>query len=315
MTTYIIRRILMTIPILIGISIISFGIMQFAPGEPTALDLDPNISPEDREEQLDEMGLNDPIPVQYVRWAGNILQGELGTSFITNRDVGSMIWERLPNTLVLMISSTIMTMIVAIPIGIISAMRQYSARDYVFTFASFIGVSIPNFWLGLMLIIFLSVQLSLFPVGGVGTLGGDFDILDRLHHLFLPALVLATADMAQMTRYTRTSMLEVKNQDYIRTARAKGFKERRVVYKHGLRNALMPLITMFGLLLPTFIGGSVVVEQIFTWPGIGHLFLESTFQRDYPVIMALTMFGAGLVVVGNLIADILYAIVDPRIEY
>lgn len=315
MTTYIIRRILMTIPILIGISIISFGIMQFAPGEPTALDLDPQISPEDREEQLDAMGLNDPIPVQYVRWVGNIFQGELGTSFITNRDVGSMIWERMPNTLVLMISSTIMTMVVAIPIGIISAMRQYSTRDYVFTFGSFIGVSIPNFWLGLMLIMFLSVQLGWFPVGGVTTLGGEFSILDRLHHLFLPALVLATADMAQMTRYTRTSMLEVKNQDYIRTARAKGFKEQRVVYKHGLRNALMPLITMFGLLLPTFIGGSVVVEQIFTWPGIGQLFLDSTFQRDYPVIMALTMFGAGLVVLGNLIADILYAIADPRIEY
>ncbi|QQK74177.1 ABC transporter permease [Salicibibacter cibarius] len=315
MTTYIIRRILMTIPILIGISIISFGIMQFAPGEPTALDLDPTITPEDREEQLDALGLNDPIPVQYVRWAGNILQGNLGNSFITNRDVGSMIWERLPNTLVLMISSTIITMVVAIPIGIISAMRQYSARDYVFTFGSFIGVSIPNFWLGLMLIMFLSVQLGWFPVGGVTTLGGEFSILDRLHHLFLPALVLATADMAQMTRYTRTSMLEVKNQDYIRTARAKGFKERRVVYKHGLRNALMPLITMFGLLLPTFIGGSVVVEQIFTWPGIGQLFLDHTFQRDYPVIMALTMFGAGLVVIGNLIADILYAIADPRIEY
>ncbi|AXF56517.1 ABC transporter permease [Salicibibacter kimchii] len=315
MTTYIIRRILMTIPILIGISIISFGIMQFAPGEPTALDLDPQISPEDREEQLDAMGLNDPIPVQYVRWAGNILQGELGTSFITNRDVGSMIWERMPNTLVLMISSTIMTMVIAIPIGIISAMRQYSVRDYIFTFGSFVGVSIPNFWLGLMLIMFLSVQFGWFPVGGVSTLGGDFEILDRLHHLFLPALVLATADMAQMTRYTRTSMLEVKNQDYIRTARAKGFKERRVIYKHGLRNALMPLITMFGLLLPTFIGGSVIVEQIFTWPGIGQLFIDSTFQRDYPVIMALTMFGAGLVVIGNLIADILYAIADPRIEY
>ncbi|MBB6450615.1 peptide/nickel transport system permease protein [Geomicrobium halophilum] len=315
MTAYIIRRILMTIPILIGISIISFGIMQFAPGEPTALDLDPNISPEDREAQLEEMGLNDPIPVQYLRWAGNILQGDLGSSFITNRDVATMITERLPNTLVLMITSTVMTMVVAIPIGIVSAIRQYSKRDYVFTFASFFGVSIPNFWLGLMLIIFLSVQLGWFPVGGVGTLGGEFNLFDRLHHLLLPALVLATADMAQMTRYTRTSMLEVKNQDYVRTARAKGFKEGKVVYKHALRNALMPLITMFGLLLPTFIGGSVVVEQIFTWPGIGQLFLDSTFQRDYPVIMALTMFGAVLVVLGNLIADILYAVVDPRIEY
>ncbi|QDI91623.1 ABC transporter permease [Salicibibacter halophilus] len=315
MITYIIRRILMTIPILIGISIISFGIMQFAPGEPTVIGIDPNISPEDREAMMEELGLDDPAHIQYVRWMGDILQGDLGNSFITNRPVSTMIAERLPNTLILMLASTIMAIVVAIPFGIISAMRQYSKIDYTVTFVSFMGLAAPNFWIGLILVMILSVQLGWFPVGGVGTLGAEFDILDRLHHLILPAFVLGTAEMAGLTRYTRTSMIDVKNQDYIRTARAKGFKERKVVYKHALRNALLPLITIFGLMLPVFIGGSVVVEQIFNWPGLGSLLLEATHQRDYPLVMSLTMIGAVLVVLGNLIADILYAIVDPRIEY
>ncbi|MDQ0257803.1 peptide/nickel transport system permease protein [Evansella vedderi] len=315
MTTYIIRRLIMMIPILIGISILSFAIMYAAPGKPTVLNLDPDISVEDRERQMERLGLNDPAHIQYLRWMGNVLQGDLGNSFTRKQPVTQLIMDRLPNTIILMVVSTFLAVIIAIPFGVLSATRQYSKLDYGVTFTSFIGLATPNFWLGLMLIMVFSVQLGWTPVGGVSTLGSEFNLLDRIHHIILPAFVLATADMAGLTRYTRSSMLEVINQDYIRTARAKGFRERTVVYKHGLRNGLIPIITIFGLMLPTFIGGSVVVETLFSWPGIGKLFIDATFERDYPVIMAITMFAAVLTVIGNLIADILYAIMDPRIEY
>ncbi len=305
----------MMIPILFGISILSFAIMYAAPGKPAILNLDPEIPPEVREAQAERLGLNDPIPVQYVRWVKNVSKGDFGTSYARKMPVTDMILDRLPNTILLMASSLFLAAIIAIPFGVISATRQYSLTDYGVTVGSFLGLATPNFWLGIMLIMVFSVQLGWTPVGGISTIGADFSLLDRLRHLILPALVLATADMAGLTRYTRSSMLEVINQDYIRTARAKGFRERRVVYKHGLRNGLIPVITMFGLMLPTMIGGSAIVESVFNWPGIGKLFIDATFQRDYPVIMAITMFGALLTVVGNLIADILYAVLDPRIEY
>lgn len=315
MINYIIKRVIMMIPILFGISILSFAIMYAAPGKPAILNLDPEIPPEVREAQAERLGLNDPIPVQYVRWLKNVSKGDFGTSYARKMPVTDMILDRLPNTILLMASSLFLAAIIAIPFGVISATRQYSMTDYGVTVGSFLGLATPNFWLGIMLIMVFSVQLGWTPVGGISTIGADFSLLDRLRHLILPALVLATADMAGLTRYTRSSMLEVINQDYIRTARAKGFRERRVVYKHGLRNGLIPVITMFGLMLPTMIGGSAIVESVFNWPGIGKMFIDATFQRDYPVIMAITMFGALLTVIGNLIADILYAVLDPRIEY
>ena len=315
MTTYLIRRLVMMIPILFGISIISFAIMYAAPGKPAVMNLDPDISVEDREKQMEKLGLNDPPHIQYLNWMSNVVRGDFGTSFTKKQPVKDMILDRLPNTLILMLFSTILAVIISIPFGVLSATRQYSKLDYGVTISSFLGLATPNFWLGLMLIMLFSVQLGWTPVGGVSTLGADFSLLDRLHHLILPAIVLATADMAGLTRYTRSSMLEVINQDYIRTARAKGFRESTVIYKHGLRNGLIPIITIFGLMLPTFIGGSVIVESLFSWPGIGKLFIDATFERDYPVIMAITMFGAVLTVLGNLIADILYAVMDPRIEY
>ncbi|HLR73702.1 MAG TPA: ABC transporter permease [Virgibacillus sp.] len=316
MITYIIRRIIMTIPLLIGVSIVSFGIVQLTPGDPGAMMMDPTITEEDRAQYMEAYGLNDPIPVQYVRWIGQILQGNLGYSLIQEgMSVSELILARLPNTLILMIASTILAMIIAIPIGIYSATRPYTLTDYTITTASFMGVAIPNFWFGLVLIMFFAVQLGWFPSGGAQTLHAPFNIWDRLHHLILPAIVLATADTASLTRYTRSSMIEVLDQDYIRTARAKGFKQGKVVYKHGVRNGLIPVLTLFGLMIPSFIGGAVITEKIFNWPGIGLLFIDATFQRDYPIIMALTMISAVLVVIGNLIADILYAIFDPRIEY
>ncbi|WP_053367992.1 ABC transporter permease [Bacillus sp. FJAT-27245] len=316
MITYIVRRTLMAIPLLFGITILSFAIIQIAPGDPTALMIDPMIRSKDLEAYKELYGLNDPIHVQYFKWVGNMLQGNFGDSLIRQGvAVNELIMARLPNTLLLMLVSTILAILISIPIGILSATKPNSLTDYTVTFFSFLGIATPNFWIGLVLIMFLSVHLGWFPTGGVATLNEPFSIWDRIHHLILPAIVLATADVAGLTRYIRSSMLEVLRQDFIRTARAKGFNQRKVVYKHGLRNGLIPVITIFGLMLPSFIGGSVVVEKIFGWPGIGLLFFDAAFQRDYPVIMAITVIASALVVIGNLLADILYAIFDPRIEY
>ncbi|AMR09778.1 ABC transporter permease [Bacillus sp. FSL W8-0445] len=316
MVTYIIRRTLMSIPILFGITILSFAIMKAAPGDPVSLMVDPSIKQADREKFIEKYGLNEPEHIQYLKWLGNMVQGDFGTSIVRKgTPVIDLILARLPNTLLLMLVSTILALLISIPLGVLSARRPYSKLDYGITFTSFIGLAVPNFWFGLILIMVLSVNLGWFPTGGVMTLNSGFSLWDRIHHLILPAFVLATADMAGLTRYTRSSMLDVLRQDFIRTARAKGFKENRVVYKHGLRNGLLPVVTIFGLMIPSFIGGAVVTEQIFSWPGLGKLFIDSAFQRDYPVIMAMTVISAVLVVIGNLIADILYAIIDPRIEY
>lgn len=316
MISYIIRRVLMAIPLLLGITILSFALIKAAPGGPVAMMMDPKMSDEDKAKFEERYGLNDPIPVQYVKWLGNIVKGDFGTSLIRRGvPVSEMILNRLPNTLLLMIVSTFLAIFISIPFGIMSAMRPYSKLDYSVTVTSFLGVATPNFWLGLMLIIVFGVQLQWFPTGGVSTLNAPFSIWDRIHHLILPAFVLATADMAALTRYTRSSMLDVLKQDYIRTAKSKGFKEKKVVIKHGLRNGMIPIVTIFGLMLPSFIGGAAITEKVFSWPGIGLLFIESAFTRDYPVIMALTVISAVFVVLGNLLADILYAVFDPRIEY
>ncbi|WP_062109323.1 ABC transporter permease [Bacillus niameyensis] len=316
MGAYIIRRLLIAIPLLFGISIISFGIIQFAPGDPTTLLMDPTLKPEDQIKFREKYGLDDSIPTQYRKWLGNMLKGDFGTSIVRRGEpVSDLIVKRLPNTLLLIGVSTILAFIIAIPMGIISAMRPYSKRDYSLTVFSFLGVATPNFWLGIMMIILFGVKLGWFPTGGVATLNSPFNIWDRIHHLIMPAFVLATADMAALTRYSRSSMLDVLKQDYIQTAKSKGFKEGKVVLKHGLRNGLIPIITIFGLMLPSLIGGAAITEAIFSWPGLGSLFIDSAFKRDYPVIMALTTISAVLVVLGNLIADILYAIFDPRIEY
>ncbi|MCG7346150.1 ABC transporter permease [Sporosarcina sp. ACRSL] len=316
MASYIVRRILYAIPLLFLITIISFGMMKMAPGDPTALMMDPMIKKENLEAYKEAYGLNDNVVVQYVRWLGNMVQGNFGESLIRQGvPVSELITARLPNTLLLMLVSSFIAFLISIPLGVISATKRNSLTDYSITFVSFLGIATPNFWIGLVLIMFFSVNLGWFPTGGVSTLGEPFSILDRIHHLFLPALVLATADMAGLTRYSRSSMLDVLRQDYIRTAKANGFKNSTVIFKHGLRNGLIPIITILGLMLPSFIGGSVIIESIFAWPGIGLLFVEAAFQRDYPVIMAVVVIAATLVVVGNLLADILYAIFDPRIEY
>ncbi|WP_066294926.1 ABC transporter permease [Bacillus sp. FJAT-29937] len=316
MISYIFRRTLMAIPLLFGITILSFAIIKAAPGGPVAMLMDPKMKPSDKAKFEEKYGLNDPIHIQYVKWLGNMAKGDFGESLIKRgTPVSELILNRLPNTLLLMVVSFVIAVLIAIPIGIYSAMRPYSPLDYSFTVGSFLGVATPNFWLGLILIMFFSVKLGWFPTGGVATLNQPFSIWDRIHHLILPGFVLATADLAALTRYTRSSMLDVLKQDYIRTAMSKGFKEKKVVIKHGVRNGMIPIITLFGLMLPSFVGGAAITEKVFAWPGLGQLFIDSAFLRDYPVIMALTVISAVFVVIGNLLADILYAIFDPRIEY
>ncbi len=316
MQIYIVRRLLQSIPLLLGITMISFFMMYLAPGGPTDVLMDPKIRPEDRERMIESLGLNQPPWIQYGQWLFHFLQGDWGMSFIRKVSVMELILDRLPQTLWLMGISFLFAAVLSIPIGILAARRKNSWMDYTSTFFAFLGLATPNFWLGILLIMTFSVYLNWLPAGGIhGFMEDGKGIWDFVKYLILPAITLGTADMAGLTRYTRSSMLEVLGQPYMTTARSKGLKEWWVIYKHGLRNGLIPVITVFGLSLPSFFGGAVIVEKIFSYPGIGLLFLDAVFQRDYPVIMAITTISAILVVAGNLIADILYAVLDPRIEY
>lgn len=315
MWTYIIRRLLIAIPILFGITIINFIIINLAPGNPVEMFIDPNVPPEVLEARKEALGLNDPLYVQYYHWLVNVLQGNLGYSFVTYQPVTDLIMERLGPTVLLMISSLLFGLIVAIPMGILSAVKQYSALDYLATGGAFLGISLPNFFLGMALIYIFALKLNLLPTGGLFTLGGDRSAGDMLLHLILPTVVLGAHIAGKFIRYVRSSVLEILGQDYIRTARAKGLREFWVVNKHGFRNALIPIITVIGLEIPLLMGGSVVVEQVFQWPGIGQLMISSILSRDYPTLMALNLLAAIIVVVVNLVTDIVYSIADPRIRY
>ncbi|WP_134704265.1 ABC transporter permease [Ammoniphilus sp. YIM 78166] len=316
MQIYIVKRLFQAIPLMLGITLISFALMYLAPGGPTDVMMDPKIKPEDKEKMMAALGLDQPAWIQYLRWLGNFIQGDWGTSFIRKMPVLDLIVERLPQTLLLMGFSFLFAAVLSIPIGILAARKKNTWVDYTSTFIAFLGLATPNFWLGILLLMTFSVYFNLLPAGGIHGFGsGSGGVWDYLKHLILPALTLGTADMAGLTRYTRSSMLEVLGQQYMTTARSKGLREWIVIYKHGLRNGLIPIVTVFGLSLPSFFGGAVIVEKIFSYPGIGLLFLDAVFQRDYPVIMAITTISAFLVVIGNLVADILYALLDPRIEY
>jgi peptide/nickel transport system permease protein len=316
--TYIIRRVLQAIPLLFIISIISFLMMALAPGDPTAQFRNPEAASDeiDLSALREHMGIDDPIPVRYVKWMKMlILEGNLGFSLQDGRPVLERIVERIPATFLLMGTAIIFSFIIAIPIGIISAVKQYSIFDYTVTTFSFFGISIPSFWFALMALLLFSLYWPIFPAGGMRAIYDYFDIFDRLHHLVLPATVLSLGLMASKSRFMRSSMLEVIKQDYVRTARSKGLKESKVIYKHALRNALIPIITLIGFQLSTLFGGALFIENIFSWPGLGRLGVEAIFLRDYQMIMGVTMIGAIIVVIGNLLADILYAVADPRIHY
>jgi len=312
---YLLRRLIQAIPLMIGITMVSFLVVHLAPGDPATTFLDPNMSVAEMKAQRKALGLDDPIPVQYVRWLGNIVRGDFGVSFANGQPVLERIIERMPATLELTVLSLIVRFMIAIPIGVLSATRQYSAMDYTATMFAFVGLSIPIYVFGLGLLLIFSVWLGWLPLFGRTPTVGAVTTLIRLKHLVLPVITLSLAGTASTTRYTRNSMLEVVRQDYIRTARSKGLNERTVIYRHALKNALLPIITIFGLSLPGLITGAVLTETVFAWPGMGRLSVQSVFNRDYPVILGLNVIFAVLVVGGNLLADLMYGFADPRIRY
>ncbi|MBI5876253.1 MAG: ABC transporter permease [Chloroflexi bacterium] len=317
MTKFLIRRLLQAIPTFIGITFIVFAMINLVPGGPAAdLALDPSIKPEDRARIMESMGLNKPWWERYVDYvSGIVLRGDMGTSLIQRGvKVSELITGRLPNTLVLALSALMLSLAVSVPLGVLSAVSQHSLFDNVATLLSTVGLAVPAFWLGIMLIYLFAVNLGWFPTGGVYTLGKPDTLPDRLWHLVMPTFTLAFIQMAQWNRYIRASMLDVIRQDYVRTARAKGLRDRIVIFKHALRNALIPFATLLGLSLPNLVGGAVVIERIFTWPGIGRLAFDKAQERDYPVIMGVVMMGAIVVIIGNLAADIAYGFLDPRIK-
>ncbi len=315
MVAYLLRRLLWALPVLLGVTVVSYTIISLAPGDPVDAMVNPNASHYELEQRRADLGLNRPLPVRYMKWLGELGRGNLGYSLFTRQPVAERIAERFVPTITLTGSALLLAYLIAIPTGVISAARHYSAIDYLASILALAGHSIPAFFLGFGLIYVLSLKLDLFPTGGLMTMGTGGGPVDRLHHLVLPALVLSTATMGSLMRYTRSSVLEVLGQDFVRTARAKGLSERVVIYKHALGNALIPVVTLLGLQLPGLVGGTIVTEQVFAWPGMGRLAMEAIGQRDYPVIMALNLITALLVLLGQLLSDALYALADPRIRY
>lgn len=317
MSQYIVRRLLTAIPVILGITLATFLIINAAPGDPVDLMVNPaaGISPEAVEARREALGLNKPLLVQYALWLKEIARGNLGYSLVNREPVLARIMARLPATIELMGAALLIGIVAGIPLGVLSAVRRYSLLDHIATVLTFLGISSPSFFLALGGIYLFSLKYDLLPTAGMQTLGAPFSLADRLHHLILPALVLSVNTTASLMRYTRSSMLEVIAQDYVTTAKGKGLAPQAVILRHALRNALLPIITILGLSLPLIFGGAVITEQIFQWPGIGMLTIQSVTARDYPVLMGLTLFTAVLVFLGNLLADIFYSIADPRIVY
>jgi peptide/nickel transport system permease protein len=329
MSAYVGRRLLQAIPLLFGILTLVFVLMQLAPGDPTAMYMQPGVAPEVLEQMRRNWGLDQPIHVQYLRWMKSFLSGEFGYSLTQHRPVATIIAERVPNTLILTGTSLVLIFVIGIAVGIVQAVRQYSALDNILTFTALFIYSMPSFWLGLVLILVLAYKVHQipwwpealrFPASAMTSVSYDMlgawgKLIDRLRHLVLPSIALGVASAASVARYMRSSLLEVIRQDYIRTARAKGLPERTVILKHALRNALLPIITLLGLYIPFLFSGAVLVEHVFAWPGMGKTIVDAILQRDYPLVMATSFVFAVLVVLGNLLADVLYAVADPRIRY
>lgn len=314
MARYLLNRLGQSVLLLLGVSVIGFALMHLAPGGPLALyTLNPTVTAQDIERVKHQFGLDQPVYVQYVKWAWGLLTGNWGYSFFGGRPVGRIVMERIPATLELMGSSLTLALIIGVASGIVAAVRRNTVLDYATATAAMVALSLPTFWFGLLGIYVFAQTLGWLPAGGIESTGGG-GVADRLWHLLLPMLVLAFVLVAQWSRYTRSAMLEIIGQDYMRTARAKGLGPARVLLGHGLRAALVPLVTLAGLQLPLLVGGALVTETVFSWPGMGLLFVNALGTRDYPVLMALLMVGALFVVLGNLIADLLVAMIDPRIR-
>jgi peptide/nickel transport system permease protein len=311
MLPFLIRRLAQSVILLVFVSIIIFVIVHAAPGGPAVL-INPELEPELAEQYAEQLGLNDPIPVQYVRWLGNVAKLDFGISLQHSVPTIDLLMQRFPASLLLASTAMALATAVALFLGIVSAIKRYSIWDTLATLVAFLGLSVPGFWLGIMLIVLFSVELGWLPSSGMVSNDGG-DLADRIKHLIMPAFVLSTFAVAQLARYTRSSMVETLKNDYIRTARAKGLTERTVIGRHAMRNALIPVVTVLAVVVPRLMGGAVITETVFAWPGMGRLAANAAFTRDYPLVMTITMFVAVLVIVGNLIADICYGLLDPRI--
>jgi peptide/nickel transport system permease protein len=319
MIRFIVRRVAISIPVLLGISLATYLFLILAPGDPITAMLNPeqmaSLGPDWVEQRREAMGLNDPLPVRYGLWLKEVMQGNLGFSYRGGEPVTQLIVERLGPTLRLMATVMAFAIIIAVPLGVLSALKHYSWLDYLVTIVGFAAVSVPSFFLALGLIYIFALKLRWLPHAGMNTVGTTPEVADSLRHLVLPALALGLAQAAPFIRYVRSSMLESIHQDYVTVARAKGLSEHTVILSHALRNVLIPLVTVVAIELPGLFGGTVIIEQIFSWPGMGTLTIDSVFDRDYPVIMGITLIGAVIIVLSHLLADILYAIIDPRIRY
>ncbi len=333
MKRYIAKRLLMLIPVMLGVSVISFSLMHLAPGDPARALAGEHASKETLEKIREKYRLNDPLYVQYWIWLEDAVQGDLGRSIKTQELVTKEIWARFPNTVELSVCAMIIAVVVGVIAGIISATKQYSVFDYSFMTAALFGVSMPVFWLGIMLMLIFGLELDLLPIAGRVDYGVElqritnFLIVDSiitgnlpalksvLSHLILPSVALATIPMAFIARMTRSSMLEVLRQDFIRTERAKGLSERMVVYKHAVRNAMIPVLTVIGMNFGLLLAGAILTETVFGWPGIGRYVVDAVYMRDYPAVIGTTLFFAVIFVIVNLVTDVLYAYADPRIHY
>ena len=321
MLRYTLRRLVLALPILFGITVVTFGIIHLTPGGFSAvrMEMNPNISP-DAVARLQQLyGLDRPWPEQYSRWVGRPVRLDFGRSFVDQRPVLAKIGDRLPATLLLSGLSLLVIFVVAVPLGVYAAMHHDEPADRTITVLTFVGYSIPTFWLALLCMLLFGVVLQWLPISGLRSVNHDLlpplaKFWDYVSHLILPVFISAFGGLASISRYTRSNMLEVIRQDYVRTALAKGLSRRRVYYVHALRNALLPIITILGLALPGLIGGSFIFETIFAWPGMGRLAYESALAFDYPTIMGIAVIGAVLTLSGNLLADVLYAAADPRIR-
>ena len=321
MLKYIIRRLIGIIPLLFGITLITFMVIHLAPGKPTDLEaqFNPKVSMEARQRIAHLYGLDKPLHIQYVDWLKRFSRFDFGVSFVDSRPVIKKIGERIPVTLGINLASIILILLIGVPIGVTSAVKEGSFYDRSMTVFVFIGFAVPTFWLSLILMDLIGVRWGFLPISGIKSL--EFEkfgvlekIIDVIRHLALPIFVSAFGGLAGISRYMRSNMIHVLRQDYIRTARAKGLREKDVIYKHALKNALLPIVTILGLSIPGLIGGSVIFESIFSIPGMGRLFYESVMARDYPVIMGVLVIGASLTLLGNILADVSYAAVDPRIK-
>jgi peptide/nickel transport system permease protein len=307
------RRSAESLALILVITVFTFILIKSAPGGPSIL-LDPNMTPEDTERLREVYGLNRPVHEQYLRWLWQVLQGNFGFSLGVGRPVSELIGSALPATLVLSGSALLLALIVAIPLGILAAVKRNSWFDQLLTLVSFFGLSLPVFWYGLLLIIAFAVLLPWLPAGGMYTPGHE-TFGDLALHLILPTLALSTSIMAELVRYTRSAMLGVLRQDYVRTARSKGVGELAVIYRHAFRTALIPIVTLLGMLIPRLVGGAAVTESVFSWPGLGRLAVSAAFNQDFPTIMGITLIISVVVVMSSLIVDLLYARLDPRVSY